>query len=102
MASKRDEREVAVLVERRGGVAVLTRPKVLNALNSDLLDSLDAAFAESNNDSSVIGVVITGAGDHAFAAGADISETANSTAWARLRWQPPIGSNALVRSIFAE
>lgn len=82
MTSDHDEREAPVLVERRGGVAVLTlnRPKVLNALNSGLLDSLDAALADLHSDGSVIGVVITGAGDRAFAAGADISEMANSTA----------------------
>ncbi len=74
--------EASVLVERRGGVAILTlnRPKVLNALNRMVLDELDAALADVHSDSAVIGIVITGGGDRAFAAGADIAEMANATA----------------------
>ncbi|MEA2619736.1 MAG: enoyl-CoA hydratase [Chloroflexota bacterium] len=60
------------------GVALLTldRPEVLNALNFDLLDELAAALEALDRDPACRAVVITGAGDRAFAAGADIGELA--------------------------
>ena len=60
------------------GVALLTldRPEVLNALNFDLLDELAAALEALDGDPACRAVVITGAGDRAFAAGADIGELA--------------------------
>lgn len=67
-----------LLVERDGPVAVITvnRPKVLNALNETVLSELSKAFDELEADASVRAVIITGAGDRAFIAGADIGELA--------------------------
>jgi enoyl-CoA hydratase len=63
------------------GVALLTldRPEVLNALDFDLLDELAAALEALDGDSACRAVVITGAGDRAFAAGADIAELATQS-----------------------
>jgi enoyl-CoA hydratase len=60
------------------GVALLTldRPASLNALSFDLLDELVAALERLDDDPACRAVVITGAGDRAFAAGADIGELA--------------------------
>ncbi|MBI3969252.1 MAG: enoyl-CoA hydratase/isomerase family protein [Chloroflexi bacterium] len=65
-----------ITLERDGQVAVLTvnRPKVLNALNAQVMSELDQAIDEIAADAGVRAVVITGAGDRSFVAGADISE----------------------------
>jgi enoyl-CoA hydratase len=70
-----------LLVDREGAVLVITlnRPKVLNALNAAVLGELAAAFDEAEADASVGAVVLTGAGDRAFVAGADINELASET-----------------------
>ncbi len=70
-----------LLVERDGGVAVLTinRPKVLNALNAPTLDELRRAILELKHDDSVRVVIVTGAGEKGFVAGADINELAVQT-----------------------
>lgn len=67
-----------IVVEVAEGVAVLTlnRPKVLNALNAALLSELDAALDALGADDAVRALIITGAGEKAFAAGADIQELA--------------------------
>jgi enoyl-CoA hydratase len=67
-----------ILLEVSEGVAVLTlnRPKVLNALNAALFPELDAALNSLGADDSVRAVIVTGAGEKAFAAGADIQELA--------------------------
>lgn len=64
------------------GVATLTldRPERHNALNTALLHDIDRAFTEFDEDRSVAAVVIEGAGDEAFSAGADLSEYAGPTA----------------------
>jgi enoyl-CoA hydratase len=71
-----------VLYEKRGGIAYVTvnRPKVLNALNSQTWQDLRAAFEDARDDAAVRGVILTGAGDKAFIAGADIGELAHATA----------------------
>jgi enoyl-CoA hydratase len=71
-------------LEKRDGVAVVTvsRPKKLNALNSQTLAELDAVFAALASDPEVKGVIVTGAGEKAFVAGADISELAGLDAGA--------------------
>jgi enoyl-CoA hydratase len=70
-----------VLYEKKDSTAyvILNRPKVLNALNKATLGDLKEAFEDARDDASVRGVIFTGAGDKAFAAGADISEMANYT-----------------------
>jgi enoyl-CoA hydratase len=65
-------------VQRQGAVAtvVVNRPSVLNALNAGTLDELDAAMGELGADDGVRAIVLTGAGEKAFVAGADINELA--------------------------
>jgi enoyl-CoA hydratase len=67
-----------ISVEISDGVAVLTlnRPKVLNALNAALLTELDATLQALGSDDAVRSLIVTGAGEKAFAAGADIEELA--------------------------
>jgi enoyl-CoA hydratase len=71
-----------VLYEKKGTIAYVTlnRPKVLNALNQRTWQDLRAAFEDARDDADVRGVILTGAGDKAFIAGADISELAQVTA----------------------
>ena len=68
-------------IAESGGIASLTidRPKKLNALNAETLLELDAAFSRFGADESVRAVIVTGTGDRAFVAGADISELARET-----------------------
>jgi enoyl-CoA hydratase/carnithine racemase len=71
-----------VLFEKRGVIAYVTvnRPKVLNALNAPTWAGLRKAFEVARDDATVRGVIVTGAGDKAFIAGADIRELAHVTA----------------------
>jgi enoyl-CoA hydratase/carnithine racemase len=71
-----------VLYEKKDAIACITvnRPKVLNALNTPTWQDLRAAFEEARNDPTVRGVILTGAGNKAFIAGADIGELAQATA----------------------
>ena len=55
----------------------VNRPKVLNALNTPTWKDLRTAFEDARDDAAVRGVILTGAGDKAFIAGADISELAH-------------------------
>jgi enoyl-CoA hydratase len=70
-----------LLVESRDGVAVITvnRPDKLNALNDRTVEELDAAFAALAADPAPRGVILTGAGEKAFVAGADIAELATQS-----------------------
>jgi len=70
-----------VLYEKKGGIAYITlnRPKVLNALNKTAIGDLRVAFESARDDAEVHGVILTGAGDKAFIAGADINEVATDT-----------------------
>ncbi len=71
-----------VLYEKKGAIAYVTlnRPRVLNALNGKTWEDLRAAFEAARDDDEVRGVILTGAGDKAFIAGADISELAHLSA----------------------
>jgi enoyl-CoA hydratase len=65
-----------ILVEQRDAVTLVTlnRPQALNALNSTVLKELISAFADYDADPSQRCLVLTGSGEKAFAAGADIKE----------------------------
>jgi enoyl-CoA hydratase len=67
-----------LLVERDGAVAVVTvnRPRVLNALNTQTITELEQAMLELQRDDAIRALVITGAGEKSFVAGADINELA--------------------------
>ncbi|WP_421990027.1 enoyl-CoA hydratase-related protein [Qipengyuania sp.] len=71
-----------ITVEQRDAVTLITlnRPKALNALNSRVLEELIEAFAAYQADSSQLCAVLTGSGDKAFAAGADIKEMSEKEA----------------------
>ncbi len=72
----------SIHIELRPPIAVVTldRPKVLNALSAAVLAELDSAFTALVADASIRVILLTGAGDRAFAAGADIRELAALTA----------------------
>jgi enoyl-CoA hydratase/carnithine racemase len=71
-----------VAYAKKGATAYVTlnRPKVLNALNTKTWQDLKTAFEDAREDAAIRGVILTGAGDKAFIAGADISELTNLTA----------------------
>ena len=68
-----------ILLEKRAGFAQITinRPKKLNALNKETILELHEAFKSLNDDQEVRAIILTGSGDKAFVAGADISEFAD-------------------------
>jgi len=70
-----------VLYEKERSIAYVTlnRPKVLNALNRATIAELNQVFKDARDDAAVRGVILTGAGDKAFAAGADIDKMADDT-----------------------
>ncbi|MEN6389393.1 MAG: short-chain-enoyl-CoA hydratase [Syntrophomonas sp.] len=71
-----------VLLEKRNHIAVLTinRPKALNALNQHTLIDIKAAVEEVRDDNEVSVLILTGAGEKAFVAGADITFMVEMTA----------------------
>src|ERR1700724_2923917 len=71
-----------ILFEKKNSIAYVTvnRPKVLNALNMATMEELRTAFHEIKNDAGVRVVILTGAGEKAFIAGADIGELATHDA----------------------
>jgi enoyl-CoA hydratase len=72
-----------VLYEKKGAIAYVTvnRPMVLNALNTPTWKDLRTTFADARDDVAIRGVILTGAGDKAFIAGADITELAHVAAF---------------------
>ena len=66
----------SLLLEVQDHIAVVTinRPDKLNALNGQIINDLDAIFDELKNDDNVYVIILTGSGEKAFVAGADISE----------------------------
>src|ERR1700722_10436977 len=71
-----------VLYEKKDAIAYVTvnRPRVLNALNTPTWTDIRMAFEDARDDTAVRGVILTGAGNKAFIAGADISELAHASA----------------------
>src|SRR5687767_2932361 len=70
-----------VRTEKRYGILVLTidRPEVLNALNAQTVEEIHGVFTAARNDDEVLAVIVTGGGEKAFVAGADINELAQKT-----------------------
>jgi len=81
----------SIVLDRDGAIATITlnRPAVLNALNAELLGRLDDALGTIEHDATLRALIITGAGDRAFAAGADITELATLDG--------PVGGAAVAR-----
>jgi len=90
--------DILVEIDEPIGVITLNRPAVLNALRSGLLDELGAALAAMEQDPRVRAVVLTGAGEKAFAAGADIGEL-NALATAGSGTEQARRGQALTRQI---
>jgi enoyl-CoA hydratase len=61
------------------GTVTFNRPKVLNALNRQTMDELGALLTDARDDKDLRVLLLTGAGDKAFIAGADINELARMT-----------------------
>jgi enoyl-CoA hydratase/carnithine racemase len=78
--------DAGIRVDLSGGVAVVTidRPERRNALSKDAWSTLRTEIGELRNDGDVVGLIVTGAGDRAFAAGADIEELADRPAMVAL------------------
>jgi enoyl-CoA hydratase len=72
---------LSIAVERRDAVAVLTldRPEALNALSPEMLDDLEAALLQADADPGQRAIVLTGAGEKAFCAGADVGHMRRAT-----------------------
>ena len=70
-----------LLYEKKDGIAYVTfnRPKVLNALNRRTVEELQHAFSDARGDDRVRVLILTGAGEKSFVAGADIGELAQQT-----------------------
>jgi enoyl-CoA hydratase len=70
-----------ILYEKREGIAFITfnRPKVLNALNRKTIEELHHALVDARDAAAVRVVILTGAGEKAFVAGADINELAQQS-----------------------
>jgi enoyl-CoA hydratase len=70
-----------ILYDKKEGIATITfnRPKVLNALNRKTVEELQGALLDARDDVSVRVVILTGSGEKAFVAGADIGELAEQT-----------------------
>ena len=60
-------------------IVTIDRPKVLNALNAQTVEEIREAFKKARDDDSVKAVIVTGGGEKAFVAGADINELAQKT-----------------------
>jgi enoyl-CoA hydratase len=90
--------DVLVNVEAPAGIITLNRPNSLNALRRQMLAELSTALSELERRPEVRAIVITGAGEKAFAAGADISELAGLTSAASGAEQARTGQ-ALTRQI---
>jgi len=81
MSHEIDTLETLRLETDEEGICVITidRPDKLNAINRQVLDDLKAAFQRVADDDTIAGVILTGSGDRAFAAGADIKQFSDLT-----------------------
>jgi enoyl-CoA hydratase len=70
-------KNILVSVKDQIQTITINRPEKMNALNLLTLDEIKAAMQQAVNDKTVLGIIITGSGEKAFVAGADISEIAN-------------------------
>src|SRR5438034_480986 len=70
-----------IKTENKDGILIVTvdRPKVLNALNAQTVEEIYETFSSARKDDAVKAVIVTGSGDKAFVAGADINELAQKT-----------------------
>ena len=70
-----------LLYEKRDGIAYITlnRPKVLNALNRKTVEELQQVLLDARGDDGVRVIILTGAGEKSFVAGADIGELSQQT-----------------------
>ena len=70
-----------ILYQKKDGIAYITfnRPKVMNALNRQTVEELERALREAKSDDAVRVLILTGAGEKSFVAGADIGELAQQT-----------------------
>ncbi|MDZ4804056.1 MAG: enoyl-CoA hydratase-related protein [Candidatus Eisenbacteria bacterium] len=84
-------------VKGRIGLITLNRPKVLNALNGALMEEIHRAFGEVKCNPEVGGVIITGSGEKAFCAGADIDELRRNSPVAGV--QTALRGQAILRDI---
>ena len=83
-----------ILFEKKNRVAKITlnRPRVLNALSSELKQELLAAIREVRKDNSIRALIITGAGDRAFSSGQDLSETKDLRPELARKWVEEFGT----------
>ncbi len=70
-------KNLVVEVENNIAVVTVNRPEKLNALNNETIEELDEVFSQLNENEDVYVIILTGSGDKAFVAGADISELNN-------------------------
>ena len=70
---------ITYTVDEEVAVITINRPKLLNVLNSEVLKELSEAADLIDNDSTIRAAILTGAGEKAFVAGADISEMQNKS-----------------------
>lgn len=80
-----DLKHVRVEWDRELAIVTVDRPEKMNALNGEVIDELGAAFHDLRGDEEVRGVILTGAGEKAFVAGADIGELATMNAMTGVR-----------------
>ncbi|SVE38140.1 uncharacterized protein METZ01_LOCUS490994, partial [marine metagenome] len=92
----------------RVAIVTLNRPEVLNALNLQLVREVDEFVTEAEQDDSIGIIVITGAGDRAFSAGADIHENrenndeeraAGAATRAEYTWHLAVSSKPVIGAI---
>lgn len=80
-AERKSNAMAEIQITKKAGYALLTidRPKALNALNKDVLTELKAAVSELNSGGDIRVIILTGSGEKAFAAGADIAAMQDMT-----------------------